>query len=214
MSPCICVAGANDAHRRVASQSGVTNSGASHAAGSRATMGSVRQGIWRTSGTGGCGLATMPISSEPALSRCIDSAEPTASSRISTPGLRWARASSMRGSSWVLTPADTPTRTTPSRPQARRRTRSTRSSAACSNWRPSCTSTSPAGVNSAWRRPRTTSSASSRDSSSLMCRLTVGGARCSAWAAAAKVPRSAMAIRVCSWSRFRLRMGVTSVFVN
>ena len=55
MSPCICVAGANDAHRRVASQSGVTNSGASHAAGSRATMGSVRQGIWRTSGTGGLG---------------------------------------------------------------------------------------------------------------------------------------------------------------
>lgn len=188
--------GAKQAQRRVDSHSGVTASGASHEAGNSATISSSRQGVTATRAVAGCGLATMATSSVPPCSRNIASAEPAASSFTSTPGARRPKASSTSGSRRMPTPADTPTFTTPTLPAARRRTMSTRSSLAASSLRPSSTSAWPAAVSPAWRRPRSTSGTCMRASSSLMCRLIVGGARCSACDAAAKVPRSAIAIRV------------------
>ena len=95
-------------------------SGGSQEEGTIATMGSLRHGVIMISAEAGCGLATMPMSKVPALRRLIDSLEPTASRRTSTPGLRAISVSNINGKSRVLTPADIPTRTTPSRPEARR----------------------------------------------------------------------------------------------
>ena len=189
-----------------ASHWGVTLRGAAQAEGTNAITGSRRQGITVTPRTEAMGKATRPTSSVPRASRDTVSCDVSTTTCTSMPGWCWPSTSSAWGSRCAMAPVDAPRRTRPSSPCTWRRTRSMASSASASRRRARSTSTSPAPDGRTSPRLRTSNGAPINASRSAMCRLTVGGARCSVRAASAKDPRSAMVTRVRSRSRLSSRM--------
>ena len=100
-----------------ASHCGVTRFGAFQRCGTKAIIGWLRQRVSTRSRSGGCGIATRPMSSVPAASRDIASFEPEdADLDVDARVAALRSASSTCGSRSTTTPVEVPRRTRPDAP--------------------------------------------------------------------------------------------------